>query len=169
LSNGNNKQRWGAENLLSMNKPQFMQQDTGGATRVLAVPGLGGPATAVGGTERAKTMTPDAAARERRERDLTFQENLAAAKARGKVLAENKVEAERALPGAIATAEQTLTLIDEMIGDAKLVKMAKNGKCLKVSRAPAPGFESYVGMTLCLAEIFGRFRRSIIRASSVAN
>jgi hypothetical protein len=35
-------------------------------------------------------------------------------------LAENKVEAERALPGAIATAEQTLTLIDEMIGDAKV-------------------------------------------------
>jgi hypothetical protein len=42
-----------------------------------------------------------------RERDLTLAENQAAAKARGKVIAENKVEAERALPGAIATAEQT--------------------------------------------------------------
>jgi hypothetical protein len=47
---------------------------------------------------------------EQRERDLTLAENQAAAKARGKVIAENKVEAERALPGAIATAEQTLTL-----------------------------------------------------------
>jgi hypothetical protein len=80
----------GADEFIKMNKPQFMQQDTGGATRVLAVPGLGGPATTVGGTERAKTMTPDAAARERRERDLTFQENLAAAKARGKVWLKTK-------------------------------------------------------------------------------
>jgi hypothetical protein len=133
----------GAKKFVELNKPQFMQQDTGGATRVLAVPGLGGPATAVGGTERAKTMTPDAAARERRERDLTFQENLAAAKARGKVVAESKVAAELALPSAIATAEQTLTLIDEMIGDAKI----ENGKIAipKGGRRPAPGFEGYVG------------------------
>jgi hypothetical protein len=135
----------GAKKFVEMNKPQFMQQDTGGATRVLAVPGLGGPATAVGGTERAKTMTPDAAARERRERDLTFQENLAAAKARGKVLAENKVEAERALPGAIATAEQTLSLIDEMIGDAK-IKDGKKWEVPKGGRDPAEGFTDYVGL-----------------------
>ena len=80
---------------------------------------------------------------ETRERDLALAENQAAAKARGKVIAENKVEAERALPGAIATAEQTLTLIDEMIGDAKI----ENGKIAipKGGRRPAPGFEGYVG------------------------
>jgi hypothetical protein len=134
----------GAQKFIEMNKPQFMQQDTGGATRVLAVPGLGGPATAVGGTERAKTMTPDAAARERRERDLTFQQNLASAKATGAELAKNKVAAEQALPGALATAEQTLTLIGEMIGDAKIEK----GKIVipKGGRRPAPGFEDYVGL-----------------------
>jgi hypothetical protein len=135
----------GADEFIKQNKPQFMQQDTGGATRVLAVPGLGGPATTVGGTQRAKTMTPDAAARERRERDLTFQENLAAARARGKVIAENKVEAERALPGAIATAEQTLTLIDEMIGDAKVNPKTNKIEIPKAGRRPAPGFTDYVG------------------------
>jgi hypothetical protein len=85
---------------------------------------------------------------ERRERDLQLAENQAAARARGKVLAENKVEAERALPGAIATAEQTLKLIDEMIGDAKISKDGKEWKVPEGKRAPAPGFESYVGMTL---------------------
>jgi hypothetical protein len=80
---------------------------------------------------------------ERRERDLALAENIAAAKARGKVIAENKVAAEQALPGALATAEQTLTLIDEMIGDAKVEK----GRIVipKGGRRPAPGFEGYVG------------------------
>jgi hypothetical protein len=135
----------GADEFIKQNKPQFMQQDTGGATRVLQVPGLGGPATTVGGTERAKTMTPEAAARERRERDLTFQQNLASAKATGTELAKNKVAAQAALPGAIATAEQTLSLINEMIGDAKVEK----GKLVieEGGRRPAPGFESYVGAT----------------------
>jgi hypothetical protein len=85
---------------------------------------------------------------ERRERDLALAENMAAAKARGKVIAENKVAAELALPGALATAEQTLTLIDEMIGDAKVSKDGKEWEVPKGGRKPAPGFESYVGMTL---------------------
>jgi hypothetical protein len=82
---------------------------------------------------------------DRRERDLTLAENQAAAKARGKVIAENKVEAERALPGAIATAEQTLTLIDEMIGDAKVNPKTNKIEIPKAGRRPAPGFTDYVG------------------------
>jgi hypothetical protein len=82
---------------------------------------------------------------EQRERDLTLAENQAAAKARGKVIAENKVEAERALPGAIATAEQTLTLIDEMIGDARVSKDGKKWEVPKGGRDPAEGFTDYVG------------------------
>ena len=82
---------------------------------------------------------------EQRERDLALAENQAAAKARGKVLAENKVEAERALPGAIATAEQTLTLIDEMIGDAQVSKDGKKWEVPKGGRDPAEGFTDYVG------------------------
>jgi hypothetical protein len=83
---------------------------------------------------------------DRRERDLTLAENQAAAKARGKKLAENKVEAERALPGAIATAEQTLTLIDEMIGDARVSKDGKEWEVPKGGRDPAEGFTDYVGL-----------------------
>jgi hypothetical protein len=82
---------------------------------------------------------------EQRERDLTLAENQAAARARGKVIAENKVEAERALPGAIATAEQTLTLIDEMIGDARVSKDGKKWEVPKGGRDPAEGFTDYVG------------------------
>lgn len=80
---------------------------------------------------------------ERRERDLALAENQAAAKARGTELAKNKVAAELALPSAIATAEQTDNLIDDMIGDAKI----ENGKIVipKGGRRPAPGFEGYVG------------------------
>jgi len=83
---------------------------------------------------------------EQRERDLALAENQAAAKARGKVIAENKVEAERALPGAIATAEQTLTLIDEMIGDARVSKDGKKWEVPKGGRDPAEGFTDYVGL-----------------------
>jgi hypothetical protein len=136
----------GAKKFVEMNKPQFMQQDTGGATRVLAVAGLGGPAQVVGGTQVAKTMTPDAAARDRRERDLTFQQNLAAAKATGTELSKNKVAAELALPGALATAEQTLGLIDEMIGDARVSKDGKKWEVPKGGRDPAEGFTDYVGL-----------------------
>ena len=83
---------------------------------------------------------------EKRERDLTLAENQAAARAHGKKLAENKVEAERALPGAIATAEQTLTLIDEMIGDARVSKDGKKWEVPKGGRDPAEGFTDYVGL-----------------------
>jgi hypothetical protein len=83
---------------------------------------------------------------DRRERDLTLAENQAAAKARGKVIAENKVEAERALPGAIATAEQTLTLIDEMIGDARVSKDGEKWEVPEGGRDPAEGFTDYVGL-----------------------
>jgi hypothetical protein len=64
----------------------------------------------VGQNMQAETSRRGQDITEQRERDLALAENQAAAKARGKKLAENKVEAERALPGAIATAEQTLTL-----------------------------------------------------------
>ena len=101
-------------------------------------------------TRRGQDITAETTRRgqditEQRERDLTLAENQAAAKARGKVLAENKAEAERALPGAIATAEQTLTLIDEMIGDAKVNPKTNKIEIPRSGRRPAPGFTDYVG------------------------
>jgi hypothetical protein len=104
-----------------------------------------------GTTQRGQDITAETTRRaqditDRRERDLTLAENQAAAKARGKKLAENKVEAERALPGAIATAEQTLTLIDEMIGDAKVNPKTNKIEIPRSGRRPAPGFTDYVGL-----------------------
>jgi hypothetical protein len=104
-----------------------------------------------GTTRRGQDITAETSRRaqditDRRERDLALAENQAAAKARGKVIAENKVEAERALPGAIATAEQTLTLIDEMIGDARVSKDGKKWEVPKGGRDPAEGFTDYVGL-----------------------
>jgi hypothetical protein len=99
---------------------------------------------------------------EQRERDLTLAENQAAAKARGKVIAENKVEAERALPGAIATAEQTLTLIDEMIGDARVSKDGKKWEVPKVSGRQHRRIYRLCWCWFSLCAIFGRFRRRIV-------
>jgi len=85
---------------------------------------------------------------ERRERDLTLQQNIASAKTFGTELAKNKVAAAAALPGAIETATQMLNNIDEMIGDARVSKDGKRWEVPKGGRKPAPGFEDYVGTTL---------------------
>lgn len=52
----------GMSNWLKENKPTFHSQDLGGSTQMLAVPGLGGAATVVPGSEIKKTVSPDAAA-----------------------------------------------------------------------------------------------------------
>lgn len=112
-----------------------------------------------GTTRRGQDITAQTTRRgqdltELRERDLLLQQNLAAAKATGTELAKNKVAAAAALPGAVATAEQTLALIDEMIGDARVNPKTNKIEIPRGGRQPAPGFESYVGAT---ALPFARF------------
>jgi hypothetical protein len=104
-------------------------------------------------TRRGQDITSETTRRgqditERRERDLTFQQNLAAARATGTELAKNKVEAQAALPKAIRTAEDAIAVMDLAVGDAKISKDGKKWEVPEGKRAPAPGFESYVGMTL---------------------
>jgi hypothetical protein len=101
-----------------------------------------------GTTRRGQDITAETTRRgqditEQRERDLTFQQNLAAAKATGIELSKNKVEAQAALPKAIRTAEDAIAVMDLAIGDAKVEK----GRVVipKDGRRPAPGFEGYVG------------------------
>lgn len=53
-----NQSKLGVEEFMKQNKPTIHAQDVGGTTRMIAVPGLGGPATTVQGSEVAKTMTP---------------------------------------------------------------------------------------------------------------
>jgi hypothetical protein len=106
-----------------------------------------------GTTRRGQDITAETTRRgqditERRERDLTFQQNLAAARATGTELAKNKVEAQAALPKAIRTAEDAIAVMDLAVGDAKISKDGKKWEVPEGKRAPAPGFESYVGMTL---------------------
>ena len=106
-----------------------------------------------GTTRRGQDITAETTRRgqdipERRERDLTFQQNLAAARATGIELAKNKVEAQAALPKAIRTAEDAIAVMDLAVGDAKISKDGKKWEVPEGKRAPAPGFESYVGMTL---------------------
>ena len=129
--------RLGSQNFANLVKERTGQQITLRGQDVQAETTRRGQDTQAETTRRGQDIT------ERRERDLQLAENQAAAKARGKVLAENKVAAELALPGAIETAAQMLNNIDEMIGDAKVEKgrivVPKNG------RRPAPGFEGYVG------------------------
>ena len=133
----------GAQKFIELNKPTIREQDTGGETRMVAVPGLGGAATEVAGTRAKKTVSPDAAARLAQERDLTLQTNLARAKEYGQTLGKSQATAEAALPGAVATAEQTLSLIDQMIGKPTI--KTKDGKVIQQGTAPHPGFSSYVG------------------------
>jgi hypothetical protein len=148
----------------------MMQQDLGGTKRIVAVPGLGGEATTVGGTDQAVTMTPaqkreaeDSAKRlaldarrvgledrrvavleenNRREKDPAFQQSMAAARATGEAIAKGDVAAVQALPKVISRAEDSVRLIDELIGK----RDSKTGQLLKGEK-PHPGFEGSVGAT----------------------
>jgi hypothetical protein len=160
----------GITKFIELNKPQMMQQDLGGTKRIVAVPGLGGEATTVGGTEQAVTMTPaqereakDSAQRlvldarrvglegrrvavleenARRDADPAFQQQMGAARATGEAIAKGDVAAIQALPKIINRAEESVRLIDEMIGK----RDSKTGQLLKGEK-PHPGFQSAVGAT----------------------
>ena len=140
----------GSDKFAQLVKDRAAQQITVRGQDIQAGTTRRGQDIQAGTTRRGQDITAETTRRgqditEQRERDLALAENQAAAKARGKVLAENKVEAERALPGAIATAEQTLTLIDEMIGDARVNPKTNKIEIPKAGRRPAPGFTDYVG------------------------
>jgi hypothetical protein len=162
-----NKAALGLSEYIKQNKPQFLQQDLGGTKRVVAVPGLGGAATTVGGTEQAVTMTPaqerearDSAQRIKqegqriglegrrvavleenalRDKDPAFQQQMAAAKATGEAIAKGDLAAVQALPKVIARAEEGVRLIDELIG-----KRDSKGQLMDKSK-PHPGFSTTVG------------------------
>lgn len=160
----------GITKFIELNKPQMMQQDLGGTKRIVAVPGLGGEATTVGGTEQAVTMTPaqkreaeDSAKRlvldakrvglegrrvavleenNRRDADPAFQQRMGAARATGEAIAKGDVAAQQALPKVISRAEEGVRLIDELVGK----RDSKTGQLLKGEK-PHPGFSTTVGAT----------------------
>lgn len=135
----------GAQKFIELNAPKLTTQDIGGTTRMLATPGLGGPATVVPGSVAAKTVSPDTAARLEQERNIPLQTKLAEAKEYGQTVGKSRATSEAALPGAVATAEQTVRLIDEMIGKPEIKDAS--GKVIQKATKPHPGFQEYVGAT----------------------
>jgi hypothetical protein len=151
-------------------KPTLTSQNLGGTTQVLSTPAFGGPASVVAGSQQAITMTPsqkreaeDSAKRlaldaqrvglegrrvavleenNRRDKDPAFQQQMASAKATGEAIAKGDVAAMQALPKVISRAEQSMRLIDELVGK----RDSKTGELLKGSK-PHPGFENSVGAT----------------------
>ena len=77
--------------------------------------------------------------------DPQLQSTIAQAKEYGQNLGKNRALAEAALPGAIQTADESIRLIDEMVGKAPVVK---DGKVIEKGTAPHPGFKNYVGAAL---------------------
>ena len=74
------------------------------------------------------------------------QGRISAAKASGTETGKSSAQAAANLPSAIQTANEAITLIDEMVGKAPVVD--KSGKVIEKGTAPHPGFSSYVGATL---------------------
>jgi hypothetical protein len=169
-----NQSKLGTEKFIEMNKPTVTTQNTGGTTRLLQTPGLGGPSTVVPGSEAAITMNENqkqeiklqrdrltqdqkrVALEERRvkiaedasqrEKDPVFQQSMAQAKATGQAIAKDKALAEQVLPKVLSTAESTLGLIDSLVGAPPVLD--KNGKVIKQGTKPHPGFETAVGASL---------------------
>ena len=80
------------------------------------------------------------------EMDPIRQGGIAQAKAGGAETGKSSAQAAANLPSAIQTANEAITLIDEMVGKAPVVD--KSGKVIEKGTAPHPGFSSYVGATL---------------------
>lgn len=141
----------------------FVNQNLGGSTRVVAAPKYGqGPARVVEGTEARVTMAPGEAERikneglriglegrrvavleenARRDADPAFQQRMEAARTVGRKAAEGDVAAVQALPKVISRAEESVRLIDELIG-----KRDSKGRLIEGSK-PHPGFQNAVGAT----------------------
>ena len=77
----------------------------------------------------------------RREADPAFQQRMAAARTVGQNAAEGDVAAVQALPKVISRAEESVRLIDELIG-----KRDSKGRLIEGSK-PHPGFQNAVGVT----------------------
>ena len=148
-----NESKLGTEKFMEMNKPTLSNVDVGGQVVSQLVEPLTGKVTKVG--TLAKTLAPGEAKRialeDRRvavleknairDADPVFQRNMAAARATGEAIAKNDVAAVQALPKVLTRADETIRLIDEMIG----VRDSKTGKLIKGSK-PHPGFKAAVGM-----------------------
>ena len=77
------------------------------------------------------------------EMDPTRQGQISAAKASGTETGKSSAQAAANLPSAIQTANEAITLIDEMVGKQEIKN--DKGEVIQKATAPHPGFEDYVG------------------------
>jgi hypothetical protein len=143
----------GIEKFMELNKPTLSNVDLNNKVVSQLVEPLTGKVTKV--SEMIKGLAPGEAKRialeDRRvavleknairDADPAFQKRMAAARAMGTEIGKNDVAAAQALPKVLSRAEETVRLIDEMIG----VRDSKTGKLIQGSK-PHPGFKAAVGM-----------------------
>lgn len=141
-----------------------------GPTGIVQTPAFGGAATVVPGTGEAFQMTPAQIAANKvsqgqlavsqgqlnvaqqraaldvrklaQDSDPAFVQKMSQARVVGETAAKDAATAAKVLPQVVSTANQTLGLIDTMIG-----KRDDKGNLVK-GAAPHPGFEASVGATL---------------------
>jgi len=163
-----NESKLGTEKFMDLNRAQLSTKDIGGTVIDRTFQPLTGEITEVGRT--AKTMAPGEQERinneqrrltqdarrltledrrlavleenQRRDADPGFQQRMEAARATGREAAKGDVAAQQALPKLIAGAEQSMKLLDDLIGK----RDSKTGKLLGDSK-PHPGFQNAVGAT----------------------
>jgi hypothetical protein len=156
-----NESKLGTEKFMDMNKPQLSTVDIGGQVVSRTFQPITGELTTVG--TQTKTIAPGEAERirneglriglegrrvavleenARRDADPAFQQRMEAARTVGRKAAEGDVAAVQALPKVISRAEESIRLIDELIGK----RDSKTGKLIEGSK-PHPGFQNAVGAT----------------------
>jgi hypothetical protein len=78
----------------------------------------------------------------KRNNDPVFQQQMAQARATGEAIGKGDVAAQQALPGALASAESAVNIINKMVGQEAVVK---DGKVIQAATKPHPGFAPAVG------------------------
>lgn len=81
-----------------------------------------------------------------READPVFRQKMAQAEKMGQDIAKNDVAALAELPKVISRADETINIIDQMIGKQEV--RDKKGKVIQPGTTPHPGFESAVGASM---------------------
>ena len=146
-------------------KPNIQTQNLGGTSNVLSIPAYGGAPTVLSSNKMTATpgeiMTRDTQIRGQditaRGQDLTNARELQrieiekgknspeyiAMEARMKEQGKGQAKFESVAPQAIATAEQMLSKIDDMVG--KPAKLNAKGQVVEKGTAAHPGFKAAVG------------------------
>jgi len=153
------KSALGLAKFTELNKPTVHVQNLGGTSNLVSTPGLGGAPTTLSATKM--TATPGeimSASTQRRGQDLTNARELQrieiekgknspeyiAMEARMKEQGKGQAKFEVAAPQAIATAEQALTKIDQLVGKPA-IKDKVTGKVIEEGTPAHPGFKAAVG------------------------